>query len=155
MVYDELVHASVHSGMRASRVDPKRRLAFKHNDPEDFGRIIRSIIETQNGSSEGSGASEGTVFVALESLYSMDGDFAPLPALLDILDQHIPKDRQCVVLDEAHSTGVYGSQGRGVVHALAEQGRVGVRLMTFGKAVGCSGGEFTLVSRILSRGMRS
>jgi 8-amino-7-oxononanoate synthase len=46
-----------------------------------------------------------------------------------------------VVLDEAHSTGVYGSQGRGVVHALEEQGRVGVRLMTFGKAVGCSGGQ--------------
>lgn len=91
----------------------------------------------------------GTVFVALESLYSMDGDFAPLPALLDILDQHIPRDRQCVVLDEAHSTGVYGSQGRGITHALAEQGRVGVRLMTFGKAVGCSGGKSTLVPHLL------
>lgn len=128
VVHDELVHASVHSGLRASRVDTKRRVGFKHNDPDDFQRVLQRV------------GPEGTVFVALESLYSMDGDFAPLPALLDILDQSIPKDRQCVVLDEAHSTGVYGDRGRGVTHALHEQGRVGVRLMTFGKAVGSSGG---------------
>lgn len=83
----------------------------------------------------------GTVFLAVESLYSMDGDFAPLPALLDVLDEHVERDRQCVVVDEAHSTGVYGKQGRGITHALGEQGRVSVRLMTFGKAVGSSGGE--------------
>lgn len=104
-------------------------MGFKHNDPVDFRRVLRQI--------EG----EGTVFVALESLYSMDGDFAPLPALLDILDQYVPKERQCVVLDEAHSTGVYGRQGRGVAYALGEQRRVGIRLMTFGKAVGSSGGK--------------
>lgn len=142
MVYDELVHASVHSGMRGSRVPPARLIAFRHNDPDDFRRVIRGL--DASGSGPGSTRNQdglGTVFVALESLYSMDGDFAPLPALLDILDQYIPKDRQCVVLDEAHSTGVYGSQGRGVAHALNVQGRVGVRLMTFGKAVGCSGGK--------------
>jgi 8-amino-7-oxononanoate synthase len=83
--------------------------------------------------------------LAVESLYSMDGDFAPLPALLDVLDAHISRENQCVVVDEAHSTGVYGAQGRGVTHALGEQGRVGVRLMTFGKAVGCSGGMSSFV----------
>ena len=90
----------------------------------------------------------GTVFLAVESLYSMDGDFAPLPAFLDVLDEHVGRDRQCVVVDEAHSTGVYGEQGRGITHALGEQGRVGVRLMTFGKAVGSSGGESYPVSRV-------
>lgn len=97
---------------------------------------------------------DSTVFLALESLYSMDGDMAPLPLLLDIFEQYVPRTRQCVVVDEAHSTGVYGEHGKGLVYALGEEGgwapgdgnkrgksRVDVRLMTFGKAVGCSGGE--------------
>jgi 8-amino-7-oxononanoate synthase len=128
VIYDELVHASVHSGLRASRVDKKRRIPFRHNDPEGLTEVLKQIDD------------EGTVFLTVESLYSMDGDFAPLPALLDVLDEHVTRDRQCVVVDEAHSTGVYGEHGRGVTHALGEQGRVGVRLMTFGKAVGSSGG---------------
>jgi 8-amino-7-oxononanoate synthase len=129
VIYDELIHASVHSGLRASRIDNKRRVPFRHNDPEGLREILKQID------------GKGTVFLAVESLYSMDGDFAPLPALLDILDEFVTRDRQCVVVDEAHSTGVYGRQGRGITHALGEQGRVGVRLMTFGKAVGSSGGK--------------
>jgi hypothetical protein len=89
---------------------------------------------------------EATVFLAVESLYSMDGDFAPLPALLYVLDERMPREQQCVVVDEAHSTGVYGSKGRGITHALGEQGRISVRLMTFGKAVGCSGGTSIFIS---------
>ena len=136
MIYDELIHASVHSGLRASRVDNKHRIAFRHNAPEGLREVLRQID------------GNGTVFLAVESLYSMDGDFAPLPAFLDVLDEHVGRDRQCVVVDEAHSTGVYGEQGRGITHALGEQGRVGVRLMTFGKAVGSSGGESYPVSRV-------
>ena len=131
IVYDELVHASVHTGMRASRVPVSRRRAVKHSDVADLKRILAGI--------KGQGGS-GTVFLALESLYSMDGDLCPLPAFLDTLDRYIPKSRQCVVLDEAHSTGVYGSGGRGIVSALGMENRVAVRLMTFGKAVGSSGG---------------
>ena len=136
MIYDELIHASVHSGLRASRVDNKHRIAFRHNAPEGLREVLRQID------------GNGTVFLAVESLYSMDGDFAPLPALLDVLDEHVGRDRQCVVVDEAHSTGVYGEQGRGITHALGEQGRVGVRLMTFGKAVGSSGGMSYPVPRV-------
>jgi 8-amino-7-oxononanoate synthase len=128
VIYDELVHASVHSGLRASRVEPKNRIPFKHNDPNGLREVLKRIDP------------RGTVFLAVESLYSMDGDFAPLPALLDVLDDRVDRDRQCVVVDEAHSTGVYGAQGRGITHALGEQRRVTVRLMTFGKAVGSSGG---------------
>jgi 8-amino-7-oxononanoate synthase len=129
VIYDELIHASVHSGLRASRVDPKRRLSFRHNDPHGLGEVLSRIDK------------QGTVFLAVESLYSMDGDFAPLPSLLDVMDKFVERERQCVVVDEAHSTGVYGSQGRGITHALQEQRRVDIRLMTFGKAVGSSGGE--------------
>lgn len=147
VVYDELVHASVHSGLRASRVPAARRIPFKHNDPKALKEVLQRIA-----SEPGSSDRKDIVFLALESLYSMDGDMAPLPALLDVMDEYVPRSRQCVVLDEAHSTGVYGEKGRGVGHALGEEGgsgdhghergkgRIDVRLMTFGKAVGCSGG---------------
>jgi 8-amino-7-oxononanoate synthase len=154
IIYDELVHASVHSGMRGSRVLPARRIPFRHNDSRALDAVLETISKDVR-------QSKGTVFIALESLYSMDGDFAPLPELLNVLDKHIPREHQCVVLDEAHSTGVYGDGGRGIAYALNEhqagagqsslkgkerersprQGRVAVRLMTFGKAVGSSGGE--------------
>ena len=107
---------------------------FRHNDVEALKAILVEL-----------GDDGSMVFLALESLYSMDGDLAPLGEMSDVLDDHIPRERQCVVLDEAHSTGVYGAGGRGIAHlvgvANGQQGRVGVRLMTFGKAVGCSGGE--------------
>ena len=92
----------------------------------------------------------------------MDGDMAPLPTILDIVDQYVARDRQCIVLDEAHSTGVYGQQGRGVGHALGEEGgwgegshkrgkgRITVRLMTFGKAVGASGGELNRLLHVIN-----
>nr|XP_018263104.1 8-amino-7-oxononanoate synthase [Kwoniella dejecticola CBS 10117]OBR85262.1 8-amino-7-oxononanoate synthase [Kwoniella dejecticola CBS 10117] len=135
VIYDELVHASVHSGVRASRIPIERRLPFNHNDPAHLEKVLKRMQNTASTSKDTS-----TVFVALESLYSMDGDFSPLPTLLDILENYIPRRRLCVVLDEAHSTGVYGQQGRGITYALGEEGgRVDVRLMTFGKAVGCSG----------------
>lgn len=140
VVYDELVHASVHSGMRGSRVPVPNRLSFAHNDPYDLAAVLKRIPLSPRGTLP-------TVFLALESLYSMDGDFAPLPALLAVMDEHVPRSQQCVVVDEAHSTGVYGAGGRGIVHAAGEAagegeiplGRVTIRLMTFGKGVGCSG----------------
>lgn len=145
VVYDELVHASVHSGMRASRVRPERRIPFRHNDPDALREVLLRIRRKEDAGPSSSTKQEGVIFLALESLYSMDGDLACLPAFLDVMDEVVPRDRQCVVLDEAHSTGVYGSGGRGVGHAIGEagDGRVGVRLMTFGKAVGSSGGEFS------------
>lgn len=140
VIYDELVHASVHSGLRASRVDNKRRIPFRHNDPEGLREVLKQID------------GKGTVLLSVESLYSMDGDFAPLPTLLDVFDEYVSRDRQCVVVDEAHSTGVYGEQGRGITHALGEQGRVGVRLMTFGKAVGSSGGTSHILPSLIDSG---
>ena len=151
IIYDELVHASVHSGMRASRVPLSRRKAVRHSDVADLRRVLGEIQRHEAGrgvqgvtpaETSRMGKGKGTVFLALESLYSMDGDFCPLPEFLAVLDEYIPRERQCVVLDEAHSTGVYGAGGRGIVSALGLEQRVSVRLMTFGKAVGSSGGAF-------------
>lgn len=127
--------------MRSSRLPKSARVAFAHNDPLALGAVLSSLkgsIRSNPGM---------TVFLALESLYSMDGDFAPLPALLDTFDAHVERAQQCVVVDEAHTTGVYGEGGRGIVHALGEHtgpkgsgsGRVTIRLMTFGKGAGASG----------------
>ena len=120
-----------------------RRIAFKHSEPESLRQVLQAIKARSSNS---------IVYVALESLYSMDGDMAPLPDILDVIDQHVPRTHQCVILDEAHSTAVYGEKGRGIGYAVGEEGgwgdrghergkgRISVRLMTFGKAVGCSGG---------------
>lgn len=151
IVHDELVHASVWDGMRANErrgVSPNYRRAFKHNDVDGLQRTLQEIIET---------GPSGHIFIAIETLYSMDGDIAPLERMCRMLSrlrqQHpnlINADKVCVVVDEAHTTGVYGRQGRGLVHEVVErlgsngQGIldwVQARVMTFGKGVGSQGGE--------------
>ena len=80
--------------------------------------------------------SKGTVYVAVEALYSMDGDIAPLIEITSVtkrLDAHL-------IVDEAHSTGVFGDKGKGLVNALKLEKFVFARLVTFGKAYGAHGG---------------
>lgn len=128
IVYDELIHASVHDGMRQSRA--KRRQTFKHNDVEDLGRIL-SKLKTDEPAAN--------VFVAVESVYSMEGDLAPLKEICDLLDGTFPDGRAHFIVDEAHATGIYGPNGAGRVSELSLEGRVSVRLHTFGKALACNG----------------
>lgn len=125
VVYDALVHASMHDGMRASRAMACR--SFGHNDPRDLDRVLGSM------------AREGNVFLALESVYSMDGTVCCLDELIAVLQKHVPYERQCVLVDEAHAVGVYGAKGSGLVAALGRYDDVAVRLVTFGKALGCAG----------------
>ncbi|PKI82778.1 hypothetical protein MVES_003174 [Malassezia vespertilionis] len=125
IVYDALVHASVHDGMRASRA--KACIAFQHNNPADLDRVLSSL------------ASDGNVFLAVESVYSMDGTVCALAALLAVVHKHMPQERRCVIVDEAHAVGVYGAKGAGLVERLGLVKAVDVRLVTFGKALGCAG----------------
>ncbi|CAE6406632.1 unnamed protein product [Rhizoctonia solani] len=136
IIYDELVHASVHDGMRSSRLAASRRIGFKHSCVRDLEAKIRYVLNTE--SDKGLGGKRGTVFIALEALYSMDGDLAPLASILRTVECLIPPERRCVIVDEAHSTGVYGN-GRGWVEQLGLGSRVHVRLHTFGKAMASSG----------------
>jgi 8-amino-7-oxononanoate synthase len=71
----------------------------------------------------------------------MDGTFAPLKAMVEIMDDIFPLGNAHLVVDEAHSTGIYGPQGRGRVALLGLEDRVLARLCTFGKALGASGGK--------------
>lgn len=124
IVYDELVHASMHDGMRKSRA--QTCVAFRHNDPVDLDRVLANLRPHNN------------VFLALESVYSMDGTICALPDLIKVLEQHVPhRSSRHILVDEAHGAGVYGQGGRGVCNAL--HCHVSARLVTFGKAFGCGG----------------
>jgi 8-amino-7-oxononanoate synthase len=133
IVHDEFIHASVHDGMRLSRAG--KVLPFAHNSVEalrDCLEIARGDIAVREG--------RRNVFVAVEAVYSMDGDVAPLKAIVDALHDVLPLRNGHLIVDEAHSTGIFGPQGRGLVCALGLEDEVLVRLHTFGKALACNGG---------------
>ena len=98
LVLDSLVHASIHEGARAGRAEFR---ISAHNDPGSVEDTIRGW-RAEGGT--------GRVWIVVESVYSMDGDVAPLGDLVAIADRH----DAFLVVDEAHGTGVYGEQGRGL-----------------------------------------
>ncbi|ORY89959.1 pyridoxal phosphate-dependent transferase [Syncephalastrum racemosum] len=142
VVYDELVHASVHEGMRVSRAG--RLIPFKHSDVADLDRILAGLVPTRVN-----------VFVAVETVYSMDGDVAPLQDIIQVLKKYWPeRENGYIVVDEAHATGVYGERGRGVVSQLGLEKEIFARLHTFGKAMASNGaallGSKTLRSYLIN-----
>lgn len=135
VLYDAHVHASVHEGIRLSRA-AGAACAFAHNSLSAFDEALSAAIDANPALAN----AEAHLFVAVEAVYSMDGDVAPLKALLARLDRApLPRGHAHLIVDEAHSTGVYGAQGRGLVHALGLTNRVLLRLHTFGKALAASG----------------
>jgi 8-amino-7-oxononanoate synthase len=133
ILYDELVHASIRDGIRLSHA---KAISFKHNDILDLQRIIERT--------------SGTIYVVVESLYSMDGDMAPLKGILSIAKELNAK----VIVDEAHAAGVYGFEGRGLVHGREITEDIFARIVTFGKAYGFHGaavlGSQELISYLIN-----
>ena len=122
VVHDALVHASAHAGMAAGRAEA---VAVPHNDVGAFDNAIRTWRKA---------GGMGHPWIAVESLYSMDGDKAPLPVLAELADRH----EGFLVVDEAHATGVQGPDGRGLAADIEGRDNV-VVLHTCGKALGTSG----------------
>jgi 8-amino-7-oxononanoate synthase len=119
VIFDERVHASVKDGIHAS---PASRFRARHNDLDSF----ESELRRARGNAR-------RIFIACESVYSMDGDFAPLEGL-----DALARNYEAVLLvDEAHATGVFGAHGRGLGEALHGEHWIG--LHTGGKALGVSG----------------
>lgn len=141
VVCDEYIHASVHDGIRASRVRDAQ-FSFEHNDLTALGEVLLRLIHSRSGLRSG----ENSVFVAVESLYSMDGTIAPLTQIVEMLETLFPNGNGYLVVDEAHATGIYGPQGKGLVSLLGLERRVLARLHTFGKALAGSGGAFYAVT---------
>lgn len=143
IVYDEYIHASVHEGMRLCRA--KIKTSFAHNDVADLANVMRSLVSSDAAVAEG----RSNVFIAIESVYSMDGDVAPIKAILDRVKRLLPAGNGHLLVDEAHSSGVYGAQGRGIVHELGVQNQVLARLHTFGKALSSGGGELGSIAILI------
>ncbi|KAL1960277.1 hypothetical protein VTO42DRAFT_8237 [Malbranchea cinnamomea] len=133
IIHDELIHASTHNGMRLSRAG--KRIPFKHNSVEALELVIRTEKDRDPLINRGT----RNVFVAVETVYSMDGDFAPIKEMLDAMERLLPNKNGHMIVDEAHSTGVFGPRGAGIVQALGVEHRVFLRLHTFGKAVAANG----------------
>jgi 8-amino-7-oxononanoate synthase len=133
ILYDELIHASLKDGARISFAD---RISFKHNNLEDFEYKIQKA--------------KGDVFVVVESIYSMDGDKAPLKEMCAIAKKY----NACVIFDEAHSTGICGVNGQGLVCEENLSNQVDLRIHTFGKAMGIHGacvvGSKTMIEYLIN-----
>lgn len=117
LIYDELAHACIKDGARLSLA---RRFSFKHNEVTSLEKRLQRA--------------QGQAFVAVESVYSMDGDEAPMRPIAALCRQY----GAALLVDEAHSTGVYG-EGRGLLNELGLQEEVFAAVYTFGKAMGSHG----------------
>lgn len=121
VLHDALIHASAHEGMR---LGPAHVAGFRHNDV-DHARAVIAEWRASGG--------RGRIWIALETVYSMEGDLAPLADFAALARA----EGAVLVLDEAHSTGLYGSSGQGHAAGLADVAMVA--LHTCGKALGGSG----------------
>jgi 8-amino-7-oxononanoate synthase len=115
---DQYIHASIIDGIRLSKAN---RNWFKHNDLKDLEAKLREATQQ--------------IFVVIESIYSMDGDETPLRQIADLCSQY----KALLIVDEAHSTGIYGEKGEGLVCQYHLEEQVYARIHTFGKALGAHG----------------
>jgi len=118
IIYDKFIHASVRDGIRFSMA---QSWAFEHHD---YVHLEALLVKAS-----------GTKWVVVESLYSMDGDFTDLKQLVAICEKY----NAFIILDEAHSTGVFGTHGEGCAVQQELHEAIAVRLYTFGKASGAHG----------------
>ena len=119
ILFDELCHASIREGIQMS---PAKKYKFTHNDLKEIEKLL---IKFQNS----------TIYIATESVFSMDGDSPNLEELVNLAEKH----DAYLVIDEAHALGVFGNIGEGLVQSLGLQEKVFARIITFGKGLGCHG----------------
>lgn len=115
VIVDEYIHRSVHDGCMMSTAT---KWKFKHNNLQDLEDKLKRT--------------QGICYVAIESLYSMEGDFAPLKEITNLTEKY----GASLIVDEAHAFGVFGY---GLVHRLGLQNNVFATLITYGKAMGSHG----------------
>lgn len=118
IMYDELVHASIHDGIRNSKANA---VSFAHNNIDDLEQKLKTAT--------------GLKYVVVESVYSMDGDFAALHEIAALCKQH----EAGLIVDEAHATGIAGTKGDGRVTSEMQNANVLARVHTFSKALGAHG----------------
>jgi glycine C-acetyltransferase len=122
IVSDELNHASIIDGCRLSRA---KIHVFRHRDAAHAEEILAGLDDVT-----------GRKLLITDGVFSMDGDIGPLPALVEVAERH----GAIMMVDDAHSSGVLGRNGRGTVDHFGLHGRVQVQVGTLSKAIGALGG---------------
>jgi len=122
IISDELNHASIIDGCRLSRAEIK---IFPHKDLSALERILQEVQ-----------SHPGKKLVITDGVFSMDGDIAPLPQVVELAERY----GSIMMLDDAHSSGVLGRNGRGTVDHYGLHGRVDIQVGTLSKAIGSLGG---------------
>lgn len=132
IILDKLVHASL---VDAARLCGAKIRVYKHNDLADLERILQWATRPRPASSGGRPL-RPNVLVVTESVFSMDGDGAPLREVVALKERY----GAWLMLDEAHATGLYGERGQGLANAQGVADRIEIQMGTLGKALGVSGG---------------
>lgn len=138
ILHDELIHASAHDGMKLGRAKTR---AFKHNDLVDAEKALQELRVT---------SPEARIWIAIETVYSMDGDLAPVADFVTLAEEF----DAVLVADEAHATGLHGAGGLGLTHRFAHLPNV-LTLHTCGKGLGVSGalicGHSSLIETLINK----
>ena len=145
IILDKLVHACI---VDAARMSGARMRVYAHNDLADLEEKLQWAREqTESRPAE----TKPVVLVVTESVFSMDGDTAPLKEIVMLKEKY----GAWLMVDEAHATGLYGTRRSGLIEALGLSGRVEVQMGTLGKALGASGGFIcgsrTLIAYLVNR----
>lgn len=122
VLYDEFIHASIYDGIRLSHA---KHYKFKHNDVN----ALKDLIERHKTNFK-------NIYIAVESIYSMDGDTAPLQEMVQVIKN---ENSIFLIVDEAHAMGVFGTNGSGLCNQLGIEKECFARVYTYGKAMGCHG----------------
>ena len=128
LILDKLVHACI---VDAAKLSGAKLRVFDHNDLNDLEDKLRWADKTRNSKLE-----TRNILVVTESIFSMDGDAAPLREIVALKEKY----GAWLMVDEAHATGLYGTNRRGLAEALGVSDRIEIQMGTLGKALGASGG---------------
>jgi 8-amino-7-oxononanoate synthase len=123
VIIDKLVHASI---VDAARLSGAKLRVFAHNDTDDLEEILRWTQDKR----------DSRVLIVTESVFSMDGDLAPLRGIVELKEKY----GAWLMLDEAHATGLFGERRSGLAEAYELASRVEIQMGTLGKALGTAGG---------------
>jgi 8-amino-7-oxononanoate synthase len=128
ILYDSLIHASLHEGCQLSFANS---WAFRHNDLV----ALEKKLQLATKRNQENAAQKGNTFVVIESVYSMDGDVSLLAEIVKICEHY----QAYLIIDEAHSTGIFGQHGNGLACEMGLENKLLARVYTFGKAMGVQG----------------
>lgn len=148
VVIDRLAHACL---VDAARLSGAKLRVFAHNNLEDLERILQWADRRKSGTETGGPGRRARTLIVTESVFSMDGDQAPLREIVALKERH----GAWLMVDEAHATGLFGEHRRGLAEALGVAERIEIQMGTLGKALGAAGGYVagsrTLVDFLVNR----